>query len=242
MAGAEPVFNIPRSVATAALLMVAIQLVRGFLPDELDLRVLLALAFIPARYSGAALDLPGGYLACFTSFFTYMVVHAGWLHLVVNLLWMVAFGSAVAQRVGSARFYAFSILCGVAGALTHLIFHWGDAAPVVGASAAISGQMAAALRFIFSARRAPGERMPDFINAPLSPLGRTLSDPRILLFLAVWFAMNAYFGLNATFVGSSEGGIAWEAHIGGFLCGLLLFGLFDAGRPPENETPSQLAV
>jgi membrane associated rhomboid family serine protease len=112
-------------------------------------------------------------------------------------------------------------------------------APVVGASAAISGQMAAALRFLFSARREPGQRTPDFVNAPLSPLGKTLSDPRILLFLLIWFAMNAYFGLNATFVGGAEGGIAWEAHIGGFLCGLLLFGLFDTGRPEGHAAPSE---
>jgi membrane associated rhomboid family serine protease len=107
MPASEPMLNIPRAVVVAAVLMIAVQLVRGLLPDELDLRVLLALAFIPARYTGAAAELPGGYLAGFTSFFTYMIVHAGWVHLLVNMLWMVAFGSAVAQRVGSNRFYVF---------------------------------------------------------------------------------------------------------------------------------------
>ena len=64
------------------MLLVGVQIVRGLLPDELDLTLLLALAFIPARYSGAALELPGGYLTAVTSFVTYMVVHAGWVHLV----------------------------------------------------------------------------------------------------------------------------------------------------------------
>jgi membrane associated rhomboid family serine protease len=235
MAATEPILNVPRSVAGAAGLMTGVQLVRGLLPDELDLTLLLALAFIPARYSGAALELPGGYLTAVTSFVTYMVVHAGWVHLLVNVLWMLAFGSAVARRIGDLRFLYFSVLCGIAGALTHLAFHYGDMAPVVGASAAISGQMAGALRFIFKARRLPGERTPDFIGAPLMSLGQTLSDPRILMFLAFWVALNAYFGLSAVRIAGEEGGIAWEAHIGGFVCGLLIFGLFDKGRAAQEK-------
>ena len=237
MAASEPILNVPRSVAGAAALMTGIQLIRGLLPDELDLTILLALAFIPARYSGAAAELPGGYPTAVTSFVTYMVVHAGWVHLGVNVLWMLAFGSAVARRVGDLKFLYFSVLCGVAGAFTHLAFHFGDMAPVVGASAAISGQMAGALRFIFRAQRLPGERTPDFIHAPLMSLGQTLSDQRILLFLVFWVGINAYFGLGAVKIPGQEGGIAWEAHIGGFLCGLLLFGLFDKGGATSEETP-----
>ncbi len=164
MAASEPILNVPRSVVGVAVLLIGVQIVRGLLPDELDLTVLLALAFIPARYSGAALELPGGYLTAVTSFVTYMIVHAGWLHLVVNLLWMLAFGSAVARRMSDLSFILFSVLCGVAGAFTHLLFHYGDMAPVVGASAAISGQMAGALRFIFRAKRPPGDHMPDFLG------------------------------------------------------------------------------
>jgi membrane associated rhomboid family serine protease len=222
-------------VACVAVLLVGVQIVRGLLPDELDLTVLLALAFIPARYSGAALELPGGYLTAVTSFVTYMIVHAGWLHLIVNLAWMLAFGSAVARRMGDLKFLLFSVLCGIAGAITHLLFHYGDMAPVVGASAAISGQMAGALRFIFRAKRLPGQNMPDFLGAPLMSLGQTLSDKRILAFLVFWAALNASFGLGAVNIAGEQGSIAWEAHIGGFLCGLLIFGAFDRGRPAEAE-------
>src|SRR6266508_1434260 len=237
MAKSEPILNVPRGVAGASALMAGIQLGRGFLPDEVDLTFLLVLAFIPARYSGAAPELPGGYVTAVTSFVTYMVVHAGWVHLVVNLLWMLAFGSAVARRVGDLKFIYFSLLCGVAGAFTHLAFHYGDMAPVVGASAAISGQMAGALRFIFKAQPLPGQRAPDFIGAPLMTLGQSLRDRRILGFLAFWVAVNAYFGISAVKIAGQEGGIAWEAHIGGFLCGLLLFGLFDKGGAAPKETP-----
>lgn len=228
----EPMFNVPPSVLIAAAVMIAVQIIRGLLPDETGLQFLLALAFIPARYSGAAAELPGGYVAAVTSFVTYMVVHAGWMHLLVNLLWMVAFGSAVAKRVGGLKFLYFSILCGIAGALTHLAFHFGEMAPVVGASAAISGQMAAALRFVFDARPQRGGGAPDFVRAPLESLAQTLTDRRILIVLAVWVVLNLIFGLGAVSIAGAEGAIAWEAHIGGFLFGLLSFGFFDGGGKP----------
>lgn len=232
--GSEPILNVPGSVVFAAALMIVVQIIKGLLPDEEGLRFLLALAFIPARYSGAALELPGGYLTAVTSFVTYMVIHAGWMHLLVNLLWMVAFGSAVARRVGSARFFAFSILCGIAGAFTHLALHFGEMAVVVGASAAISGQMAAALRFVFSAQSQGGWRSPDLAKVPLTTLGRTLTDPRILAIVALWVLLNAIFGFGVvSFAGAGEQ-IAWEAHIGGFLFGLLAFGFFDLKASPAG--------
>ena len=228
----EPIFNIPAIVLIAAGLMVAVQVVRGLLPDIEGVELLLALAFIPARYSGEAFELPGGDIAAVTSFVTYMLVHGGWAHLLVNLLWMIAFGSAVAKRVGAARFVAFSIACGIAGALAHLALHWGELTPVVGASAAISGQMAAALRFAFSGRAYRGAR--DLAAVPLETLGRTLSDPRILAVIGVWVALNALFGFGIISLAGAEGEIAWEAHIGGFLFGLVAFGFFDVRPMPAN--------
>jgi len=239
MTSHDPILNVPRAVTLALAVMIGIQAVRGMLPDEVDVTVLLSLAFIPARYSGAAAELPGGYLTAITSFVTYMVVHGGWMHLLVNVLWMLAFGTAVARRIGTGGFFAFSILCGVAGALTHLVFHWGEMAPMVGASAAISGQMAGALRFIFFARREPGERIPDFMRSPLASLPVALRDRRILGFLIFWVVLNAYFGLTAMTFGGSGGGIAWEAHIGGFVCGLLTFGLFDRTTRSEDLSQAQ---
>lgn len=237
MGASEPMFNVPRSVLMAAAVMVAIQIIKGLLPDEDALQLLLALAFIPARYSGDALQLPGGYIAAVTSFVTYMVVHAGWVHLLVNLLWMAAFGSAVARRVGDLKFLYFSILCGIAGALTHLAFHFGEMAPVVGASAAISGQMAAALRVVFAARPQRVGAAPDFARGPLESLAQTLTDRRILLVLAFWVVLNVIFGLGVVSIAGTEGEIAWEAHIGGFLCGLLCFGFFD--RVTRPDVPQQ---
>jgi membrane associated rhomboid family serine protease len=240
MAANEPALNVPRSVAGVAAVLAAVQIIRDLLPDEIDLTLLLALAFIPARYSGAALELPGGYLTAVTSFVTYMMVHAGWVHLVVNVLWMLAFGSAVARRLGGVDFLIFSVLCGIAGALTHLALHYGDMAPVIGASAAISGQMAGALRVIFKSGQQTGDRAPDYLSARPMSLAETFSDKRMLAFLVFWVALNAYFGLTSVRIAGEEGGIAWEAHIGGFLCGLLIFGVFDkpksAPLQPQDQT------
>jgi membrane associated rhomboid family serine protease len=238
--GGGPIFNIPASVLGAAAVMIAVQITIGFLPGQTALDLVRLLAFIPARYSGAAAELPGGYPACVTSFVTYMLVHAGWLHLAVNLAWLVAFGSAVARRVGGRTFLTFSTLCGIAGALTHLAFHVGEMAPVVGASAAISGQMAAALRFVFGATRQSdeGDGRLDFTRAPLATLGQTFGDPRILAFLGIWVAINVIFGFTAGSMVGAEGGIAWEAHIGGFLFGLFSFGFFDRDGEPAEVPPT----
>ena len=237
MSPSEPALNVPRVVTGVAVLLTGVQAVKSLLPDDAKVTLILALAFIPARYSGAALELPGGYLTAVTSFVTYMMVHGGWVHLAVNLLWMLAFGSAVARRMSGPAFLIFSALCGIAGAFTHLLFHFGAMTPVIGASAATSGQMAGALRFFFAAKPLPGQRVPDFGGAPRMSLGQALSDRRMLTVLALWIALNAYFGLSAVNIGGEEGNIAWEAHIGGFLCGLLIFGAFDTGRR-RDEMPT----
>ncbi|MEM8573305.1 MAG: rhomboid family intramembrane serine protease [Pseudomonadota bacterium] len=235
MPAREPILNVPRAVTLSAGAMIAMQLVLSVLPPQEGLGILLSLAMIPARYAGAAAELPGGYIAAVTSFVTYMVVHGGWLHLTINVLWMLAFGTAVARRVTLGGFFKFSVLCGVVGALTHLVLYWGAITPMVGASAAISGQMAAALRFIFSARGCPHGPPPDFATVPLASLNETLRNGRVVGFILFWLGLNIYFGISGTSFGTGPNSeVAWEAHIGGFLCGLLTFGYFDEKRPTSD--------
>ncbi|MGI9385717.1 MAG: rhomboid family intramembrane serine protease [Methyloligellaceae bacterium] len=226
----QPMFNVPASVLAAIGAVLIVHGVRALLPADLDVTLLLTLAFIPGRYVASAPALPGGEISAVTSLFTYMLVHGDLTHLLVNSIWMLAFGSAVAKRIGGLRFWGFSILCGLAGAVAHLAFHFGELVPVVGASAAISGQMAGALRFMASA----GTGVLAFgggAAVPLASVWDTLRNPQILLFMAVWAGLNAIFGLGYLEFQGGGGGIAWEAHIGGFLCGLLIFGLFD----PQNR-------
>ena len=237
MNGRQPIFNIPMSVVVAALALVVLHVVRVTLPPQEGLMMLLTLAFIPARYAGPTPDLPGGEWSDVTSFITYMFVHGDMTHLAINTIWMLAFGSAVAKRIGDLRFVIFSLLCGIAGALVHLTLHFGELVPVVGASAAISGQMAGAIRFMFGASRVIMP-LPDNLEAvPLAGIRETLTNGRFLIFLGVWIALNLLFGLGGFQLDGSGAGIAWEAHIGGFLCGLFAFGAFDRGAQSGRNVP-----
>lgn len=238
MNGKQPMFNIPASVVLAALALVVLHVVRVALPPETGLTMLLALAFIPARYAGPTPGLPGGEWGEVTSFITYMFVHGDMTHLAVNTIWMLAFGSAVAKRIGDIRFVMFSLLCGIAGAVVHLTLHFGELTPVVGASAAISGQMAGAIRFMFGAQRAFMPLPDNLASVPLAGIRETLTNGKFLIFLGIWAALNLLFGLGGFQLNGSGGGIAWEAHIGGFLFGLFAFGAFDRGAQKGAKPPN----
>lgn len=224
----EPMFNVQSSVLALLAAMVAVHLVRMGLSQDWDTWLTLALAFIPARYSGFAGMLPGGDVAAVTSFLTHAFVHGDWFHLGLNAAWLVAFGGAVANRIGTVRFLLFFAFCAVAGAATFLLFNPGAAVPVIGASGAISGLMGGSMRFLFTAvdGRGLAALREDPRSAPLMPLAQALTDKRVVLVTVVFVAANilAVLGLGSM----GESGIAWEAHIGGYFAGLLAFGFFDA--------------
>jgi membrane associated rhomboid family serine protease len=103
-------------------------------------------------------------------------------------------------------------------------------APMIGASASVSGTMAAAIRFAFvqgsflSFSRGDADAA---ARVPALSLTRALRNPRVLGFLAVWFGVNIIFGLGSIAIGADGASVAWQAHIGGFFAGLVLFSLFD---------------
>lgn len=230
-----PLFNVPTGVTVAAAVLVLVYAFLNLLPWEERLNLLLTLAFIPARYTAAGGELPGGEIAAVTSFGTYMLVHGSLVHLLVNGLWMLAFGSAVASRLGNKRFALFTLFCGVAAALAHLVVHFGEAVPVVGASGAVSGHMAGAIRFLFGGKQPQPLRSVDPARQPLASIRETFSDRRILVFLAIWLAVNAFIGIGDVRLEESGGGIAWIAHMGGFAAGFLGIGLFDVPRDSAPE-------
>jgi membrane associated rhomboid family serine protease len=226
----EPVFNLPGVVAGLLGVLILVQILRSFVPETFDMTMLLWLSFIPARYAQESPYLfPGGEGAAAWSFITYAFLHGDWTHLAVNAVWLAAFGSGLARRFGAARFLLFSGACAVAGAGAHLISHWGELVPMVGASAAISGQMAAAARYAFRFGGIGGHDDEAF-RGPALPLGAMFADPRVLAFLGVWFFLNLVFGAGLVPLTPDGPAIAWEAHIGGFLVGLLGFTLFDPVR------------
>jgi membrane associated rhomboid family serine protease len=244
----EPIFNVPPVViATVAVLVLVHALRTLVLTDDEDVRFLLTFAFIPARYgtdlwrSGA---FPGGFGADLWTFFTYAFLHADLLHIGLNLAWLLPFGTALARRFGAWRYVVFLLVMSAAGAFAHLVSHPGAMVPMIGASAAISGAMAAAMRFVFQAggplgAGRVGDR--DAYRVPAASLLATFRDPRFLLFLAAWIGLNALFGLGTVSFGGEAGQeIAWQAHMGGFFAGLLLFDAFDP-VVPTNESDEQSA-
>jgi membrane associated rhomboid family serine protease len=241
----EPLFNIPPVIIASLAVLAVVHLVRTLvLNEQQDIEFLLTFAFIPARYDTSVIlggALPGGGADVWT-FVTYALIHADWTHLGVNAVWLLPFGSAVARRFGTSRFLIFFAVTSAAGAALHLATHSGEQYPMIGASAAISGTMAAAVRFAFQ-RGGPlgvfrtSEDRAYRVRA--IPLSGVLRDARVLLFLAVWFGINILFGLGSFPVTGSEQSVAWQAHIGGFLAGLLLFSWFDRSPDlPKLEDPA----
>ncbi len=254
----EPVFNAPAVVVATIAVLVVIHVVRLFLPDDINLILVLDLAFVPARLS-VALDpdrmavilteasdtfaglnadeklefaryVIGDGDAKIWTLITHALLHGSWLHLVFNSLWLLAFGSPVARRFGTGRFLAFFVICAVAGAGAHYITHADDIVPMIGASGAISGLMAAATRFAFR-RNLPFAVMrtdPTVADrGPAMSVREIARDRRVMMFVLIWFGTNLLFGLASTPLGLTDGTIAWEAHVGGFIAGFLLFPWID---------------
>jgi membrane associated rhomboid family serine protease len=201
------------------------------LTEDQDTWLVLASAFIPGRYSALGTELPGAPWALVTSFITYALLHADLVHLVVNSAWLLAMGTVVARRTGTVRFLGLSAVCGIAGALAFLVGNPGRMVPMIGASGAISGMMGAVFRLMFAVRDARGRILlaehPEAV--PRLSVGEIFSDRRALGAITIWVAVNALLATGVMDL-AEPGVVAWEAHLGGFFAGLLLFGLFD--RPP----------
>ena len=233
----EPILTLPPALTAYVVLLAVIQL-RVFLPVEWNNWIIEAFGFIPKRYDLTLIDLglPGGAGAKVWTFVTYSLLHANLAHIGFNVLWLLPFGSALARRFGAMRFFLFMAVTAVAGALAHLVTHQDDMAPMIGASASVSGTMAASIRFAFqrgsflSFNRSDAEAA---ARVPALSLWDALRDARVLSFLAIWFGVNLLFGMGSIAIGEEGATIAWQAHIGGFFAGLVLFSLFD--RVPRTN-------
>jgi len=239
----EPIFNIPAVVVVVLAVLAIVHAGRVYLlSDEAGDLFIWKFGFVPARYQWDELLFGGWeYGWAIWTFVTYAFIHADITHLGFNAIWLLAFGSAVARRFGTARFVAFFALTSAAGAVAHLISHIGDLQPMIGASAAISGTMGAAARFAFQRGGPLDPWRPDREHAyrdPAPPLHVALRDPRVLAFLGAWFALNLLFGIGSLSIVGEKQSIAWQAHVGGFLAGLLLFSAFDPVPPHRHRDDS----
>jgi membrane associated rhomboid family serine protease len=219
----EPAINLPMVIIGLIAVMVLIHGVDAFFLTRVRSALLTGVAaFIPGVYGSGAADYVIPFWYYLTSPFTYSLLHGSWMHLGVNCLWLAVFGAPLAARIGAARFLLFFFITAGFGAFAHYLAHTNSFVPMVGASGAISGCTAAAARFAFKVRNGTQ----GFSGAPLT-LAQTFTNRSSLIFIIVWFAISLLSGpvIPQAFGGADN--IAWEAHIGGFLAGLILLPLFD---------------
>jgi membrane associated rhomboid family serine protease len=260
----EPIFTMPGLVLATILILVAIQGARTLLSDASDVGLVFDFGFLPAQWSvafggadaaqviaaagqGETAELHSaiaGYVMQDGevrpwSALTYALLHGSWMHVGLNSVWLAAFATPVVRRTGTARALALFVAAAIGGAIAHWITHPLGVQPMIGASAIVSGVMGAAAAFVFEP---PAEHDAAYTRAGGAAriggaLSRIARNRTALMFLGSWFVMNLAFGVLATPLGIADAGIAWEAHVGGLVVGLILFPLLDPGPPDWRSWP-----
>ena len=162
------------------------------------------------------------------TFFTNMFLHGGWGHLLTNMWMLYIFGDNVEDRMGSLRYLGFYILAGLIASFTHYILYLNSGVPALGASGAISGVMAAYM-FLF-----PNSLIISFVPLLFIPL---LIPVPAVIFIGIWFIGQFLSGTFDLVLGSAGTGIAFWAHIGGFLGGLTIYRAFTKNKEEVYKMP-----
>lgn len=231
-----PALDMPGIVVIFALVLIFIHLIRiTMLSQEHDALVILALSFIPVSYSDYANELPFPLCGLWTPF-TYSLLHFDTTHVMINSIWMFIFGTPVARRFGAVGFLLLSAIASAAGAGLHFVFYPFDYKPVIGASACVSGYMGAAARFALQKTFTAGQAHTAIAHKTMPALTiiQALQNRRSLAFAGIWMGLNFIIGSGMPDLLGSAQSIAWQAHIGGFLAGILLFDLFERGFGPNR--------
>ena len=174
-------------------------------------QVFYAFALIPGRVTEELQAGSPGLGGAIAPFFTSMFLHGGWLHLIGNMWFLWIFGDNVEDTLGPLRYLLFYFICGLAAGITHYLIDPNSMLPAAGASGAIAGIMAGYIVLF------PGARILTLV--PLGFFLQVMELPAYVV-LGVWFLIQALSGFLS--LGATGGGVAWWAHIGGFLAGLIL--------------------
>ncbi|MGF1639816.1 MAG: rhomboid family intramembrane serine protease [Rhodospirillales bacterium] len=185
----------------------------GLAPKE-SARFIYTYALVPAVYGNPELARQAGLEATSVlPIVTNTFMHGGYLHLIVNMWTLWLFGLPVEDRLGPWRFLLFYLVCGTAGSVSHLAFNLDSLVPALGASGAIAGVLGAFSRLHPRARVS--------VVQPIFFFPLIFQLPA-WVFTAIWFAFQLLPGVAALSAGPATGGIAWWAHIGGFVVGLTI--------------------
>jgi membrane associated rhomboid family serine protease len=211
--GSFPAVTVAIILACTATFLLELSIGKG-----LD-RLFLAYALVPGNITYGLETRSIGFGAIVAPFFSSMFLHGGWLHLIGNMWFLWIFGDNVEDTLGHFRFAVFYIVCGLAAGLTHYWLSPLSNLPTIGASGAIAGVMGAYVALFPNAR-----------VLTLVPLGFVLRMMEIpaWVMLGIWFSIQAVSGFMT--LGATGGGVAWWAHVGGFLAGLLLVRLLRPRR------------
>ena len=170
-------------------------------------------AFVPRRFvANPAVDAP--------TLFTSMFMHGGWLHLGGNMLYLWIFGDNVEDRFGHIKFIVFYLLCGLAATFAQLAFSAGSNVPNLGASGAIAGVLGSYI-LLFPQGRVKVLQGQRVIQVPA------------LIVIGLWIVLQFFSGIGSISNTAETGGVAYMAHIGGFLAGVVLTFLFRGSRGAE---------
>jgi membrane associated rhomboid family serine protease len=187
------------------------------LPEKSGEAFVFAYGAIPALIFGHEEALPEiavGFPVTMT-LFTSMFLHGGWMHLIGNMLYLWIFGNNIEDAMGHVKFVVFYVVCGLLAAMSHALTDPASAVPMVGASGAISGVLGAYLLLF--------PRAQVMVLIPLGIFTRTMYVPAGFV-LGFWFVLQLLSGGMS--LGQGGGGVAWFAHVGGFVAGMALIGLF----------------
>jgi membrane associated rhomboid family serine protease len=215
-----PIINTALIVANS--LGYLVQLAQG---DGLQ-RFIITYGLVPARYSVPEIAVHFSLGQQVFALMSFMFLHGGFWHLLGNMWVLYIFGDNVEDRLGSVRYALFYLLCGFASGLTHLFLNWHSQLPTVGASGAIAGVMGAYFLLY------PHSKILTFI--PIFFIPYFVEIPAFF-FLGLWFILQF---LSAAGTPDQGGGIAWWAHIGGFVFGMILLKIFL--QVPETATSKRI--
>jgi membrane associated rhomboid family serine protease len=226
----QPMFNVPAIVLGVIAVLVSVHFALWTLGPNWEASITSAFAFIPVRLGGGD-PIPYPHGAQIWTFFTYALLHADMFHLGSNSIWLLIFSTPVARRLGTWRYLLLLAGSAVAGAAATLVTHWGEFVVIIGASASVSGVLAAAIPIIFATGfRMGAAHLVDYRRLSVLRPFQVVQNRNALSFTGLFLAVTLFTGATMTITQTAflqERNIAWEAHLGGFIAGLVLFYLLD---------------
>jgi len=223
-------FNVPPVVVICVVICGGFFIIpRYFLSDELQRLFLLEFSFIPWKLT--MIHSPMSILSLITS----SLLHANNSHIINNMIWLVIFGSPLANRLNPWRFLAFWMFTAFIASMTFYIFDPLSTVPLLGASGAISGMLGGAARYGFRHNDSTSFYNRSEFAGPILSITNALRMPIVLSFIGFWLLVNVLIVSLPVFGTQGPDQIAWQAHLGGLLAGFLFVGIFDQRRDATHK-------